>query len=125
VGFQVGEASTPQSLAHQVGRMWEPRKWTSALLESHEIETYERITHGTQFSELVAWGRPYLGAVTGNNRWFALNDAEVGRLGLSMDEVVSISPPGSRHLRKLWFGPQGLGGHETSWAQSPPLLFEG
>jgi hypothetical protein len=42
--------------------------------------------------------------VTGNNRYFALSTERVKELGLSASEIVSLSPPGSSHLRGLTFG---------------------
>ncbi|MDO5681903.1 MAG: N-6 DNA methylase [Propionibacteriaceae bacterium] len=52
-------------------------------------------------SELSSWGRLSLGAVTGNNRYFALSPVEAARWGLSPTDTVAISPPGSSHLRAL------------------------
>lgn len=39
--------------------------------------------------------------VSGNNRYFALTEAQVADLGLQAGELLRLSPPGSRHLRGL------------------------
>jgi len=39
--------------------------------------------------------------VTGNNKYFALSPARARELGLSRQDVINLSPPGSRHLRGL------------------------
>jgi hypothetical protein len=52
---------------------------------------------------MLDWGETWLGAVTGNNAWFALGRAEAVRLGLAGDDLLPISPPGSRHLHGLAF----------------------
>jgi hypothetical protein len=41
--------------------------------------------------------------VTGNNKYFCLARAEATRLRLPDEDLVPISPPGSRHLRGLKF----------------------
>jgi hypothetical protein len=51
---------------------------------------------------LHTWGETTLGAVTGNNRYFALSPGQVEAIGLDLErDVVRLSPPGSRHLRGL------------------------
>ena len=52
---------------------------------------------------MLDWGETWLGAVTGNNAFFALGRAQAERLGLAVDDLRPISPPGSRHLLGLAF----------------------
>ncbi len=78
-------------------------KWTPALLSPSSFSQYKALSAGDGFSPLLEWGETYLGAVTGNNRYFSLSRAEALRLRLPDDDVVRISPPGSRHLRGLKF----------------------
>jgi adenine-specific DNA methylase len=85
-------------------------KWTPALLPFEAITAYRQLapTVGGAFSPLLTWGETYLGAVSGNNRYFTLNSDEVMALGLSKRDWKPCSPPGSRHLRGLRFS-------EASW----------
>jgi hypothetical protein len=87
---------------------WRPAdpgaKWTPALLEPKALEVFGELSQSEHFTTLHTWGETTLGAVTGNNAYFALTDAEITRLGLTDDDLVRLSPPGSRHLRRLSFG---------------------
>lgn len=48
------------------------------------------------FCALGDWGTVFLGAVTGNNKYFALTAVEAGRRGLGAEDSVMLAPPGSR-----------------------------
>ena len=61
------------------------------------------------FERLEEWGRPFLGAVTGNNKWFTLTAEQAADAGLTTAELLRLSPPGSRHLRGLTFTASGWG----------------
>ncbi|MBA3744809.1 N-6 DNA methylase, partial [Sporichthya sp.] len=78
-------------------------KWTAALLPGGVRDLYAGLTADPAFGTLHDWGETTLGAVTGNNRWFALSPQRVAELGLSSGDVVPLSPPGSRHLREPAF----------------------
>lgn len=78
-------------------------KWTSALLPTRALGLYRQATVGGRFDRLVDWGETYLGAVTGNNRFFTLSASEAARHGLGESDLARISPPGGRHLRGLTF----------------------
>lgn len=88
---------------------WRPTdpvgKWTPALLEPAALRVYRQLAEHDDFTTLQAWGETTLGAVTGNNGFFALSEARVAELGLAEEDVVRLSPPGSRHLRRLAFLP--------------------
>jgi len=77
----------------------EGAKWTPALLSASLFDTYQSILVGDQCETLLDWGDTYLGAVTGNNNFFALTKAEANALGLRGGDLLPISPPGSRHLK--------------------------
>lgn len=76
-------------------------KWTPALLPASALASYQRLASSSGFEPLLSWGETYLGAVTGNNNFFALTKAEVASLRLKQHELLRLSPPGSRHLKGL------------------------
>ena len=80
----------------------EGAKWTPALVAQDAFATYKRVC-GATFETLGDWGTTYLGAVTGNNRYFALTQTEAVEAGLASTDLLAISPPGSRHLRGFEF----------------------
>jgi hypothetical protein len=85
---------------------WRPEtargKWTPAMIPAEALEAYAAVLEHEGFTTLQTWGETTLGAVTGNNRYFALSPQQVSRLGLDADrELLPLSPPGSRHLRGL------------------------
>ena len=88
-------------------RTWKPDpvegKWTSSLLSTAAREAHLTLQRSGQFTTLQSWGETTLGMVTGNNKYFALPADRAAELGLRSDELVSVSPPGSRHLRGLAF----------------------
>jgi len=101
------EARDLSCLEDLSGHPWSPsdpqQKWIHGLLPEEAAETYRAITTGGEFSDLLAWGETDLGMVTGNNRYFTLNQDTVAHLGLRRDDLLAISPPSSRHLRGLTF----------------------
>jgi adenine-specific DNA-methyltransferase len=89
-----------------ISSSWAPirsgEKWLPALLPTTAAEVYAELASGG-FGPLRTWGSTYLGSVTGNNRWFTLTAQEAYALGLGNNDLVPISPPGSRHLRGVTF----------------------
>lgn len=77
-------------------------KWTPALVAEEAFATYQGLV-AERFEPMRDWGRPYLGAVTGNNNFFSLTRADASAHGLTDADLVRISPPGARHLRGLTF----------------------
>ena len=77
-------------------------KWTPALVARDAFTIYQA-SAAERFEELGAWGGAYLGAVTGNNKFFSLTISEATENGLCESDVIHISPPGTRHLRGLTF----------------------
>ena len=84
-------------------------KWTPALVNDEAFKIYQTFV-SDRFERLGIWGDAYLGAVTGNNKFFSFTSREAETLGLCKDDLVRISPPGTRHLRGLKFTP-------TVWTQ--------
>jgi adenine-specific DNA methylase len=95
-------------------------KWTPALLQTSALNAYRSLEEVGGFEPMKKWGRTYLGAVTGDNRYFTLTKPEVKALGLKHTEVRKISPPGSRHLRGLIYSQKSW---EEMAEESPVYLF--
>lgn len=76
-------------------------RWTHALADPAATEALATLASDGVFTDLNAWGRISLGAVTGNNRFFTMSLAQAQSLRLATTDVVRISPPGSSHLRTL------------------------
>jgi adenine-specific DNA-methyltransferase len=99
-------APGPDAGAAPPSDRWRPRDgdtWMPGLLPDGARETLAELAATGAFVGLAGWGRTTLGAVTGNNRWFAVSRERAYRLGIPDNELVAISPPGSRHLRALAF----------------------
>jgi len=108
-GFEVYHARDLTDLKSSNGRSWtrfmpqNADKWTPALIPSQALAAYQRFCSHTQIETLLTWGESYLGAVTGNNKYFTLTARHADELGLNKEDLLPISPPGSRHLRGLTF----------------------
>lgn len=107
--FQLFQTKDLDGLANVNSLSWtehlpeKNEKWTPALLSQDNLSIYRALQLNGQFSSLLDWGGTYLGAVTGNNRYFTLTLSEAARLNLPEEDLVRVSPPGSRHLRGLRF----------------------
>ena len=107
--FEVYQTHNLKGLTPVEGTTWTEHqpdaneKWTPALMSRESFSTYKTISTSDGFSTLLDWGETYLGAVTGNNRYFALSHSDAARLRLPDKDMIRISPPGSRHLRGLKF----------------------
>lgn len=104
---------------------WRPTharaKWTPALLPATAFEAYSSLADAAEFAVLQTWGETTLGAVTGNNQYFALSPAQARKLRLRDSETVRLSPPGSRHLRGLSLSTEAL--HRLGDDGARTLLF--
>ena len=85
-------------------------RWTATLIKADAWEAFVKVGDGPLCERLADWGTTYLGAVTGENRFFCLSDNDVAAAGLDRRDLLCVSPPGSRHLRGLEFGAK-------SWSQ--------
>lgn len=85
-------------------RRWSPGvgdRWSLALVHPDAGTAYTELVSRDHFEPLQKWGDTTLGMVTGNNAFFTLTSAEVRARGLTDQDVVPLSPPGSRHLRGI------------------------
>ena len=97
-------ASSLEDLADIDVQQWAPQiggRWSLALLDPAAVAAYSSAISSPFVGSLHDWGETTLGMVTGNNRFFALTEAEVRARGLTSSDVIPLSPPGSRHLRSL------------------------
>jgi len=69
------------------------------LLSSVAHQAVAFVAENEGFTTLQSWGETTLGMVTGNNRYFTMSPADAHKKGLASDELLRLSPPGSRHLR--------------------------
>lgn len=85
--------------------IWRPGesagKWLAALVDPAAFATYTDLHDGERFEGLGAWGSATLGMVTGRNKFFAMTTAEAESWGIGRDELLPLSPPGSKHLKGL------------------------
>lgn len=80
------------------------KRW-SKLFASHEaVASLSRLSESESFVPLEKWGRIALGIVTGGNKFFALSQDEVNDLEIPESELVPVSQPGSKHLRRIDYG---------------------
>lgn len=106
--FELHQTRDAESLAAVELADWtrhvpgEDEKWTPAFVAQGAFATYRDIA-ASHFEEMSAWGGAYLGAVTGNNRFFSLTANDARDLGFVESDLIRISPPGSRHMRGLSF----------------------
>lgn len=78
-------------------------RWSGLFASGKALEYLQGLQSESLFVPLEAWGRISLGVVTGNNRYFALNDEQISSYGLGEEDFVPLCPPGSKHLRCLEF----------------------
>jgi hypothetical protein len=121
--FQVQNAAALRDLT--VPTKWFPSspsaKWSASIVPSDALGVYAEVTSGPDFGVLQDWGETSLGMVTGNNKFFCLSPARALEFGFSESELIRISPPGSRHLRRLTLTKSALA--KLGAAGSSTLLF--
>lgn len=106
--FEVHQAKNAAELAASELRKWEitpgnSPKWSQVLVKPDTWSAFQEVLTSPHVCRLNDWGRAYLGTVTGDNNFFALTDDDVRNWKLTTQDLVAISPPGSRHLRGLEF----------------------
>lgn len=80
-------------------------KWTDLLLPHRQRQLFKRVA-SEHFVPLSQYGTTELGIVTGANAFFALSESTRVRYELTEDQLVRISPPGTRHLQGTTFSRQ-------------------
>ena len=75
-------------------------RWSQAFVQGASAPAEEE-KGGRGFCDLSSWGVVFLGAVTGNNTFFALTEDAAEAWGLGESDCVPLIPPGSTHLRRL------------------------
>lgn len=76
-------------------------RWSALFAEEGSVQGLQELLQMGAFTGLESWGRISLGIVTGCNGFFVLSESERLRWELSLDDVLPVSPPGSKHLRRL------------------------
>ena len=104
---EVSQARDMDHLDRTQTRTWKPDslggKWTPSLIPAKALDVYEGLLASGGYTTLQEWGDTTLGMVTGGNRYFALSPAAAREHGIGGDELLRLSPPGSRHLRGIAF----------------------
>ena len=77
-------------------------KWSALLLTDRQASAYRQGVRAFRGLE-AEYGRIELGAVTGANGYFVIAEETRSEFGLTEDQVLRTSPPGSRHLESLAF----------------------
>lgn len=77
-------------------------KWTDLLLPTERRSMFRRVT-SEHFADLGDYGAPELGTVTGANPFFTLTEGTRQSFGLTLNDVVPIVPPGTKHLKGTRF----------------------
>lgn len=84
---------------------WEPAdpagKWSGGVVSVDATAALVDAAAAGTFTALATWGSLRLGMVTGRNTYFAMTPAMVKDAGLRRSETLTLSPPGSNHLRGL------------------------
>lgn len=115
--FEVYQAKTAEDLSNLEINGWMDHRpdasdrWTPALLDVATYSTFLDAADGANIAHLSDWGSAYLGAVTGNNSFFCLNDELVTRFRLGKCDIRPILPPGGRYLKGLTFSPAAWDAH--------------
>jgi len=79
------------------------QRWSGVLSQSIAGEVLAGLESSGGLVPLSSWGTVRLGAVTGANDFFTVDQTEVSKMGFDAEDLVRISPSGSRHLRALDF----------------------
>jgi adenine-specific DNA-methyltransferase len=77
-------------------------KWTDLLLPTAQRQVFKRVAD-EHFVPLGRYGAPELGTVTGANAFFTVSESVRRHWDLQDDQLLAISPPGTKHLKGLSF----------------------
>jgi adenine-specific DNA-methyltransferase len=78
----------------------EAGKWSDLLLSTEQRQVFKRVVDDC-CTGLGDYGSVELGSVTGANSFFALSEETRRAYCLTEDQLVRISPPGTKHLKGL------------------------
>lgn len=81
-------------------------RWSGLFASGSALAYLQDLLSEGFFVPLETWGKVSLGVVTGNNDYFALNANDISQFGLGEEDLISLCPPGSKHLRCLDFTKQ-------------------
>ena len=114
--FDLLQAKNLEDLEGSLGRRWpyfKPLqlgdKWTYAFIPDDALNVYRAFGAKKAFEPASAWGRAYLGCVTGANEFFLLTAEQAASLQLAGQELIPMLPPGSKHSKGFEFS-------KTAWA---------
>jgi tRNA1(Val) A37 N6-methylase TrmN6 len=115
--FDLLQARNLDDLEGSLDRRWSffrpdrtEEKWTYAFIPDEALNIYRAYGSKKMFEPMGAWGKAYLGCVTGANDFFLLSEVEAQDRGLSQKDLTPVLPPGSRHLK-------GLELSKAAWSQ--------
>ena len=77
-------------------------KWSDLALPLESRQLFKSVA-GERMVRLDTYGTPELGTVTGSNDYFAISDVTRREYGLTEKHVKRLCPPGTRHLKGLYF----------------------
>jgi tRNA1(Val) A37 N6-methylase TrmN6 len=78
-------------------------KWSAGRVSAAFISDYGTAAALNGVGQLRDWGSVSLGVVTGNNAFFTMSSAEIGRHGIAAEDLRSIAPPMKPAKRGLGF----------------------
>jgi hypothetical protein len=96
------DLNTPRPYGHSNVTLPAEGKWTDLLMTRKQLRLYKRVAD-EHFVPLDTYGTPELGTVTGANKFFTLSEDTRREYGLREDQLLPISPPGTKHLKGLAF----------------------
>lgn len=98
-------------------------RWAPLLISERTREAITELIPSGAFATLQELGDTTLGMVTGANKFFTLSPLRVRELGIPRRDLVSISPPGSAHLRGLALTDSAMtrlgAGGQSTWLLYP------
>lgn len=80
------------------------QRWSGLFASEGATSALDKLEKSAAFQPLETWGRIALGIVTGSNKFFALSQSEVDELAIPESDLLPLSQPGSKHLRRVDYG---------------------
>jgi adenine-specific DNA-methyltransferase len=76
-------------------------KWSDLALSLDVRQLFRSVAD--RMARLDVYGTPELGTVTGNNDYFTMSEVTRAKYGIPERHLSRISPPGTKHLKGLYF----------------------